>query len=297
MKPFYFLFLLSIFWSSTSYLYSKNLDSPSDGKRPDWLSDKLPLPTNNTFYYQITSARAYNLDSARDGAFKELINYIDQSNNIKVSGEIMVSSFSNQTKSIADETINKEYSYKYKIDSEELFITFRKVDEYWEVEKNNEGEKVYSCYSLYMVSRNLSSLSFDQVSFSYKYGMSALWRSALIPGYGQIYKGSPAKGISILSGEAALITGVLLTENTRSSYRRKAKETYDVNKIRNYTDKADNYETARNICIGGAIALYVYNVIDAVASNGRKRTITNKQISFTPILGTEHNGVYLSLKF
>lgn len=113
-----------------------------------------------------------------------------------------------------------------------------------------------------MVSRNLSNLSFDQVNFSYKYGMSALWRSALVPGYGQIYKGSTAKGISILGGEVALITGVLLTENTRSSYRRKAKETYDVNKIRSYTDKADNYETARNICIGGAIALYVYNVID-----------------------------------
>lgn len=285
-------------WSlASSHLYSVTPYSALEGKRPDWLSDKLPLPTNETFFYQITSAKAYSLDSARNGAFKELINYIDQTNNIKVSGEITVSSFSNQTKSIVNETINKEYFYKYKIDSEELFITFRKVDEYWEVEKNDEGEKIYSCYCLYMVSRNLSSLSFDQVDFSYKYGMSALWRSALVPGYGQIYKGSTAKGISILGGEVALITGVILTENTRSSYRRKAKETYDVNKIRSYTDKADNYETARNICIGGAIALYVYNVIDAVASNGRKRTITNKRISFTPILGTEQNGIFLSFKF
>lgn len=298
MKPFYYLILLVVLWSSTpSFLYSIKQDSSSNGKRPDWLSNKLPDATNDSFFYQITSAKAYSLDSARNGAFKELINYIDQTNNIKISGEIITSSSSIQINRAVNETINKEYSYKYKIDSEELFITFRKVDEYWETQKNNKGEIIYHCYSLYMVSKNLNRPQFDKVSFSYKYGMSALWRSALVPGYGQIYKGSTAKGISILSGEVALITGILLTENTRSSYRRKAKETYDVNKIIRYTDKADNYETARNIFIGGAIALYVYNLIDAVASNGRKRTITNKRISFAPTIGTEHNGITFSLAF
>lgn len=297
MRLFYCLFLLGIFLISASYLYSNNLDFSSDRKRPDWLSNKLPLPTNNTFYYQISSARANSFDSARDGAFKELVNFIEQNNNIKISGEIVVSSSSDQKNGITNEIINNQYSYRYKIDSEELSITFRKVDEYWETEKNREGEIIYCCYSLYMISRNSDHPSFDQISFSYKYGTNALWRSALVPGYGQIYKGSTAKGISMLGGEVALIAGILLTENTRSSYRRKAKETYDIDKIRNYTDKADNYETTRNICIGGAIALYIYNVIDAVASNGRKRTIINTQVSFTPMLSTEHNGISLSLRF
>ncbi len=297
MKLFFYLFLLTFLWSLTLCLYSANQGFPSDGKRPDWLSDKLPVPSNNTFYYQISSAKAYSLDSARNGAFKELINYIDQTNNIKISGEIITMSSSVQANGIVNETINKEYSYKYKIDSEELFVHFRKVDEYWEVEKTSDGKTIYHCYTLYMVSKNLENPLFDRVSFSYKYGMSALWRSALVPGYGQIYKGSATKGVSILGGEVALITGIILTENTKSSYRRKAKETFDVNKIRNYTDKADNYETARNVCIGGAIALYIYNVIDAVASNGRKRTMTNKRIAFTPTFSTEHNGISLSLAF
>ena len=297
MKLFIYLFLLTFFWSLTLCLYPANQGSSSDGKRPDWLSDKLPVPSNNTFYYQISSAKAYNLDLARNEAFKELVNYIEQTNNIKISGEVNTSSASVQVNGAVNETINKEYSYKYKIDSEEFFVHFRKVDEYWETEKTHDGKIIYCCYALYMLSKNHENPLFDHVSFSNKYGVSALWRSALVPGYGQIYKGSVTKGVSILGGEVALISGIILTENTRSSYRRKAKETFDVNKIRNYTDKADNYETARNICIGGAIALYVYNVIDAVASSGRKRTVTNKRIAFSPTFGSEYNGISLSLKF
>ena len=118
MKLFFYLFLLTFLWSLTLCLYSANQGFPADRKRPDWLSDKLPVPSNNTFYYQISSAKAYNLDSARNGAFKELINYIDQTNNIKISGEIITTSSSIQTEDNVNEIINKEYSYKYKIDSE-----------------------------------------------------------------------------------------------------------------------------------------------------------------------------------
>lgn len=289
--------LLVIFSSIPFFLFPANSISASDKKRPDWLSDKLPVPSNETFYYQISSAKAHNLESARNEAFTDLINYIDQQNNVKISGEISVVSSSDQQNSVVNEAIEKQYSYKYKIDSDEISIIFRKIDEYWELETGNNGEPMYRYYSLYAIARKHENVSFDEVRFTYKYGFDALWRSVLVPGYGQIYKGSTAKGVSILGGEVALISGIILTENTRSSYRRKAKETYDVSKIRSYTDKADNYETARNICIGGAVALYIYNVIDAVASNGRKRTITKRRLNLNPAFSRGQSGVSLSYTF
>ena len=47
--------------------------------------------------------------------------------------------------------------------------------------------------------------------------------------------------------------------------------------MKTYNTKADNCENIRNICIGGAAALYVYNLIDAIAANGAKRVIIKKK--------------------
>ena len=54
-----------------------------------------------------------------------------------------------------------------------------------------------------------------------------------------------------------------------------------------YNSKADNWESGRNICIGAAAALYVYNLIDAVAAKGARRVTVRKvcqSLSLQPVL-------------
>ena len=69
--------------------------------------------------------------------------------------------------------------------------------------------------------------------------------------------------------------------------------------FKTYNTKADNWENIRNVCIGAAAALYVYNLIDAIVSPGAKRTIVNKQ-EFPlvyPVTNKDFSGVSFSWNF
>jgi hypothetical protein len=62
---------------------------------------------------------------------------------------------------------------------------------------------------------------------------------------------------------------------------------------------ADRMETGRNICIGAAGALYVYNLIDAIASPGAKRIVhgKNRRYAYTPVVTTGYTGIKLAINF
>lgn len=76
------------------------------------------------------------------------------------------------------------------------------------------------------------------------------------------------------------------------------RRTQNADHIRSYADKADNYRTFRDVCIGSAAALYLYNLIDALVANGKKRTIVKKShLSFTPVASPDCNGVRLCYQF
>ena len=282
---------------SFSYTFAGNPFQQSEKMKPDWLINKLPKPRNSSFFYQIVQCDSDDLNKARKGCIEGLVDYIEQTNDIRVEGSLTSTSASKTDSKGTNENISREYVYRYKIESKEFSIHFRKSDEYWETLTNANEKRVYRCYILYAVGRPGSEVHFDNITFSYKYGVDALWRSALVPGYGQLHKGHKAKGICIMGGEAALAGGIIFFESQNRSYRRKVNETLDGAKRISYTDKADNCQTARNICIGGAAALYIYNVIDAIATDGRKRTITNKSLNIYPAITSGYNGVSLSLNF
>ncbi|MDY5239489.1 DUF5683 domain-containing protein [Bacteroides helcogenes] len=84
-----------------------------------------------------------------------------------------------------------------------------------------------------------------------------MMRSLIVPGWGQMYKGSTVKGLCILGGEVALAAGIIVSDNLRSSYVKKMHE--QPKHQQTYNTRADNWENVRNACIGGAAVLYVYN--------------------------------------
>ena len=93
-----------------------------------------------------------------------------------------------------------------------------------------------------------------------------------------------------------LAGGIIASESLRSSYVKKMHE--QPKHQQTYNTKADNWENVRNVCIGAAAALYVYNLIDAIVMNGRKRAVVHKPVQFAmyPSAG-ECNGISFALNF
>lgn len=152
---------------------------------------------------------------------------------------------------------------------------------------------------LYTVSdkNNYGSSNEDDIKITTRYGAAGLL--SIIPGIGQMYKGSHKKGTAILIGEIAAAGSIILCENTRASYIKKMKE--QPKYAAEYNSLADTWETGRNISIGVAAALYAYNLIDALVANGAKRVIVerkrNTQFTIVPYADLKNTGISMRLNF
>jgi len=272
--------------------FCQRIQNRSEPKAPVWMTDP-PKPGNDSFYYRVTEGTHQHLDEARHACLINLSTYIRQTNEITgtVNADI-------QLKNTESDHLEREtYAFTYQMKSEKLEITSQKTDEYWESVSFPDGTSGYRCFTLFAVGKKEQLPTFDEVSFSRKYGARGLIRSAIVPGWGQFYKGSILKGGLVLGGEVLLIGGIVFCENERVNYRKKIKQTQNIDHILTYSNKADNYRTARNIMIGGAAALYVYSLIDALNSDGRKRIIIqkNKKGNFSVLPG--YNGIQLTYNF
>jgi hypothetical protein len=85
----------------------------------------------------------------------------------------------------------------------------------------------------------------------------------------------------------------------RSDYKNKMKEQPQFAK--DYNTKANNWETARNICIGATAAVWVYNIIDAAAAKGARRIIVNRatgsNLSIHPTASLTDFGLAMTYSF
>lgn len=263
----------------------------SEKLRPAWLANKTPKPSNSTFHYQITEGEHQNLEDARHSCLLNLSTYIKRKHHISEQAVAEISLDQVDGRSAEKES----YHFSYDIKGERVTVNSFKYDEYWEYVLYPDGRRIYRCYTLYGVA-DTAAPSFDRLSFSRKYGARGFARSLIVPGWGQLYKGNKTKGACILGGEVVLIGGIIAAENLRASYVKKMRE--QPKHLDTYNTKADNWENIRNVCIGGAAALYVYNLIDAMVANGRKRSKTHKEVRMAlyPTAG-DCNGVTLAYRF
>ena len=255
------------------------------------MTQKLPEAKTPLYSLVRTIGEGRNLSEARQSCMKDLTDFLEHNRGITVSSTL---SGRETVRDDQDSHIQTQYSFEYKEDGRTFSIDSRKIDEYWTYKDGN-----YRCNVLYAVAnKEGGDTNCDDISVSTRYGARGFVRSLVIPGWGQMYKGSYLKGGLILGGEAAFVAGIIAAENLRASYRKKMKE--QPQHIKTYNTKADNCENIRNICIGGAAALYVYNLIDAIAANGAKRVIIKKKnsnLSINPISSPFCNGVNMAYQF
>ena len=275
MKTLLFRIISLIIVFNAPLLLSAQL-SKSDKSKPQWLHSTL-TPSNSTFIYEVVPSNAKSLKEARDLAISALILEAGleagQTVQSKVEnyeeGEQVFVNGKNNVKSTA--IIKIESTLK----GEPATLTAKKIDEYWE----RGADGTYHLMSLYARSQVDGTPNFDDVTLTTKYGTTALWRSAIAPGWGQLYKGSSLKGGLIIGGSVAFIGGIIYTENMRQDYMNKIKKTHNTDNIRTYKTRADNFAMGRNICIGGLAALYVYNIVDAIVAPGARRVVVKKNVN------------------
>lgn len=271
--------------------------SKSDRPRPQWVTRAVPESRSGTYIFVRAHGEGASLAGAKQMAFVNMAQKLEQERGLTVNTSVQIQQnltlTQSQTNSSRYELEQQEITLEVMEKGHKLEIVCREIDDYWE-----EVDGKYSVDMLYTVTdKNAYGGSYDdQIKVTTSYGAAGFL--SIVPSVAQFYKGSVVKGSLILAGEVAAAGGILLCENTRSSY---VKKMYEQPKYAaEYNSLADTWETGRNICIGAAAAIYVYNLIDAFTAKGAKRIVVKKgraSLSAVPYADQRSVGMGMRLRF
>lgn len=243
--------------------------SASDKLVPRWVH-RQPVARNAGIEYvlvPLSTGGTTALSGGSSAALNELIRYLPRDWNI--SSTESMSSVMHSREGESGSSFEREDVVTMDVVAQGSPVELRckLVDSWWK--RNTDG--TVQNYYLYQVASPGVPARFEETSVTTFYGAHGLWRSAIVPGWGQFHKGSYLKGGLILGGCAVVAGGIAAVESVRKDYVRRVNETHNADMRRSYAYKADQLATVRNVCIGVAGALYLYNLIDAVAAPGARR--------------------------
>lgn len=233
--------------------------------KPQWITHSVPA---ESLFHFFTDAygESTTLDGARQRSFVNLTTKLEHERGIVVN-----SRFSGRTHMSRDTyTKTEQFDMECVEHGKEISVICKTVDEYWE--KTEAG--LYKCHLLYAVANSSDSgYAHEHISVTSSYGIRGLWRSMLVPGWGQMHKGAYVKGSVILGGTIALAGGIIFTENMRQSCLMQMSQTHSAPVIKQLSANMTNWSVGRNVCIGAVAALYAYNLVDAVVAPGARRVV------------------------
>lgn len=100
--------------------------------------------------------------------------------------------------------------------------------------------------------------------------VGAIATSCFVPGVGQMaFNNDFLKGSLILTTEVASIAAIVVCDIQQESFKSKADMVITAEDRFGLMKKSDNYGTARNIMIGVAAGIYLYNVLDVILAKPR----------------------------
>lgn len=244
---------------------------------PQWMKGISSMyRSNDTYEYILVDNAGNSLQSLEEGRMTSLGQKLTQINKINgVIDKTVESSNKN-----GDFTSEVKHKMVFRTNTEVHEFVSKYIDDYWEYVSYPDGSRGYIYYALFAVSKDSNTPIFDNVSYSTQYGIHGLWRSIIVPGWGQFYKGSKTKGAMFLGGTAALAGGMVYCQSRITNSRNLAAQTYNPEHLRIYSRRISNFSTARNVCIGATAALYIWNLVDAVVAPGARRVVVKPAMNF-----------------
>ena len=250
--------------------------------KPGWIYNK-PTPENNTYLYVVESAIGGTESEAKNIAIAEVL----RSTAMRIGQPFDSDEINAALQSGKD----------YHLIASQYNIPINKVCEYTELQSN--GYKVYVLCQVASAGNIMVQWSdFRGCDRQYIDGVAVL-KSALLPGLGQFHKGQTAKGACFLAGEAVSVAGIVVAQSMRHTYINKMNSTNNATQKKLYADRANTFTTVRNISIGAAAAVYVWNVLDAIISksNHNNSLSYGNPVHLTPVVTDESVALSLSINF
>lgn len=258
-------------------LYSLTLLYAQD--RPEW-TQKTPTPGNNTYEYKVEKGIGKTELEARNLAMGRIFQNVAFYLGAKASSR--------------DINAAVQQGATFDVIAEYYDIPINKVCEF--TERTTDG---YIVYLLCQVAKaGNKEPQFDHFEDCYKMAKNSYLKYAFVPGMAQIKKGNVAKGACFITGEIVFVGGVVVSECLRNSYANKINSTRDVDLRKTYTQYANNCAMVRNISIAGAVAVYVWNVIDGIVAKPKTQLIVGGvQMDFTPYADIQSAGIAINMNF
>lgn len=242
----------------------------SDQMVPRWVKHAPQSKNNATYQYRVVQVYVDNLSDVPEKSLRELTNFLPYSWGVtKAKASTLrgdASAGNNLEVDIDSQGSNVQ----------EVAMNCRIIDTYWELESVGY-EKKYRCWVLYQMAQP----PFQANEYAYvtdKYGMDAIALS-IIPGAGQMYKGSYLKGGLIMGGAVLCAGGIIACESLKGSYQALANKEHNASKKKTYQNKANGWGTGSYVCIGALGALWIYNLIDAGVTSGAKHVKIKKYLT------------------
>ena len=273
-----------------SCIQARKVVRKSEKISPHWIERIDDIYQYNASYeYKCIINEGRDLYSLKDNRLINFALFMQQTNKIDGTIERNVSS-TNINGDINSKTIYK-IAYRTQTSVEEFECVF--IDEYWELDDTGS----YRLYSLFAVSIPNVKPQFDTYTLSTHYKPSEGLVRSLVPGWGQIYKGSKIKGGLIIAGEAVGVGGIVTCYSMKASYEKLMQE--DPKHIKDYSMNADMWQNIGYGAIAFTAAIYIYNLIDAAVAPGARRVIVlprQQTVSFAPTV-TMDGSVGLAMKY
>ena len=274
----------------TNFIFSQKSNLP--GKLP-WINGNLPANSIN-YNYKVVVGDGSTLLEAQNKAFEKLIFELGKEQGFTVNSKTMVNTQSKIKNTIEENSF--DFENKIVIDNDEFKATVNKVDEYFDQINDLNNNSSYRVWQLYVTGPSANE-SVPKINYTNKYGMNdAGFKSLIVPGWGQFYKKKSGKGLLFLIGTAGSLGGFLYANNEHSNNMNRSRETNNLELKKEFVAKAGDFTTLKNITLGAAVGLWIWNVIDATSTPGATKYTQNKPMKFN-LVSDANNSLALNFKY
>lgn len=265
---------LFIFCTALALVYFETLLAQkvierSTADKPSWIHE---LPSGKYYeYYSSFGSSANTLMDAKKIAVTDIMSQIIMERSVLITSELQTSisekSFSANgiTKTTITDDILQEVIAKGETSEIE---NLKKVEEYWQTVKSKNG--VLYQYWILMRIPKPGFTGFD-LSVEQGYGFTPVWKSLLIPGWGQFHKEEPQKGWRFLISETVLVSTFFISNYFSRNYSNKAENERDYDRRKFYNDWSNRSYTIGTVSAIVAGAIYAYNIFDSITSKGARK--------------------------
>jgi len=280
----------------SSFCFSQQIIDKSDSKKPTWYSGNNNIDSKFFTYYR-SQGTSNAIDTARKNAIQNVIVEYAQTLGTEyiVNSESSTSIINLQQNDSVKTTQSFVFTGKVKGKEQNFRIPCLTIVEYyWEKEMYN-GKPQYQYWVLARIPNKERDCN---MPIYQSYGKSAVWRSALLPGWGQMHLGYKTKGAILLTTTALFVSGVATSQimyvNNWNDYTSSLTlgRTADAEV---YKSNADNWFLVRNINLIALSGVYIYNLVDALTKKGVNiYTYNNSKVDLFPSICL--NSAMLTLK-